>query len=149
MLRRILLVAVLGAAALPARAEIVTVPSMGTVSDTMDALEETVREAGATIFARVDHGAGAEQVGSPVGPVELLIFGNPEIGTPAMVADVQSGLFLPLKVLVYESDEGEVLLAYEDPIETFTAVSVSEDAEFLAEMSGVLQRLTNKAAVAR
>ena len=64
---------------------------------TMDALEAAVTGAGATVFARVDHAAGAEGIGMALTPAQLLIFGNPALGTPAMQADPLAGLYLPLQ----------------------------------------------------
>lgn len=132
-----------------AGAEIVTVPSGASVQATMAALEEAVTEAGATVFARVDHGAGAQSVGSDIGGSQLLIFGNPELGTPAMESDPQAGLFLPLKILVYETGDGDVLLAYEAPKDMVDGLNIREDAEFLMQMNGALQRLSNKASLAQ
>lgn len=133
--------------AVPAMAEdIVRVEAAGPVAEVMDRLESAVTGAGATVFARVDHGAGAESVGTPIGASQLLIFGNPALGTPAMQADPIAGLYLPLKVLAYEDAEGGVWLAYEDPAETFEDLDIPADAEFLAKMSGALGKLTAAAA---
>ena len=134
-------------AALPAAAdEIIRVKATGTVPEVTDRLETAVTGAGATVFARIDHGAGAESVGTPIGGSELLIFGNPELGTPVLQADRLAGLYLPLKVLTYEDAEGAVWLAYEDPEDIFDELEVPKDAEALKKMSGALQKLTAAAA---
>ena len=83
--------------------------------ETMDRLESEVEAKGLTVFARVDHAAGAEAVGLKLRPTELLIFGNARGGTPLMEADQRIGLDLPLKALVYQDDAGKVWLAYNDP----------------------------------
>lgn len=138
---------VLALAALPAIAdEIVRVESSRDVAATMEALEAAVDGAGATVFARVDHGAGARSVGSEIGDSQLLIFGNPALGTPAIEADRLAGLYLPLKVLVYEDDTGKVWLAYEPPAETLDDLDIPGDAEVLAKMAGALETLTAAAA---
>lgn len=126
-------------------ADVTRVPASGSVTEVMDRLEAAVAGAGATVFARVDHGAGAEKVGTPIGASQLLIFGNPALGTPAIQADPLAGLYLPLKVLVYEDAEG-VWLAYELPAETFDDLAVPEDAEVIGQMSGALAKLTAAAA---
>ena len=95
--------------------DIVRVKAAGDVVATMDALEAAVTGAGATVFARVDHAAGAAKIGDEIAPSQLLIFGNPKIGTPAMKDDALAGLFLPLKVLVYRDGAWQVWLAYQDP----------------------------------
>lgn len=123
-------------------AELIKLPSQHSVSRTMDALAAAVEGAGATVFARVDHAAGAQKVGADLAAAQLLIFGNPKLGTPAMQADIRAGLFLPLKVLAYEDGEGQVWLTYQDPAQMLSGLAVEDDAGFLAVMRGVLAKLT-------
>ncbi|UWQ44531.1 DUF302 domain-containing protein [Leisingera aquaemixtae] len=134
------------AAALPAAAELVTVQSQKPVAETMDALQAAVEGAGATVFARVDHAAGAQTAGMELPGSQLLIFGNPKLGTPAMQADMRAGLYLPLKVLAYEDADGQVWLTYQDPAEMLSGLDIPADAEFIAKMQGALGKLTSKAA---
>jgi uncharacterized protein (DUF302 family) len=68
-----------------------------------------------TVFARIDHAAGAAAVDMPLRPTEVLIFGNAKGGTPLMEADQSVGIDLPLKALVYQDADGKVWLAYNDP----------------------------------
>lgn len=127
-------------------AEIFYVPSELSVTETMDALEAAVEDAGATVFARVDHAAGANKAGLDLNPSQLLIFGNPKLGTPAMIDNALAGLYLPLKVLVYEDSRGQVYLTYEDPALVLKQLTgVQEDAAYLAKMTGALAKLTKKA----
>jgi uncharacterized protein (DUF302 family) len=83
--------------------------------ETMDRLEDEVKAKGLTVFARVDHAAGAETVGLKLRPTELLIFGNARGGTPLMEVDQRIGIDLPLKALVYQDEAGKVLLTFTDP----------------------------------
>jgi uncharacterized protein (DUF302 family) len=92
-----------------------TIPSSFAAKDTMDRLEAAVKAKGLTVFARVDHAAGAAAVGLPLRPTELLIFGNARGGTPLMQADQAVGIDLPLKALVYEDASGKVWLVYNNP----------------------------------
>lgn len=82
---------------------------------TMDRLEAVVTERGLNVFARIDHKAGAEQVGEALKPTELLIFGNPQGGTPFMQCAQSVGIDLPLKALVWEDAQGTIWLGYNDP----------------------------------
>lgn len=132
-------------ATLPAAAEIVKVPAAGDVPTTMDALEAAVTKAGAHVFTRVDHAGGAAGVGLELGPSQVLIFGNPKLGTLPMQEDVLAGLMLPLKVLVYEDAEGKTWLAYENPADMFAGLDVPADAAYLATMAGALGKLTGAA----
>jgi uncharacterized protein (DUF302 family) len=84
-------------------------------NETMDRLEAEVKSKGLTVFARVDHAAGAVAVGLPLRPTELLIFGNAKGGTPLMQANQVVGIDLPLKALVYEDAARKVWLAYDNP----------------------------------
>jgi uncharacterized protein (DUF302 family) len=81
----------------------------------MDRLEAEIRAEGMTVFARVDHSAGAAAVGLPLRPTELLIFGSAKAGTPLMQANQLIGIDLPLKALVFEDPAGKVWLSYNDP----------------------------------
>ncbi len=128
----------------PLMAETITQASPHSVSVTMDALQAAVEGAGATVFARVDHAAGAASVDMELPDAELLIFGNPMLGTPAMQADIEAGLQLPLRVLVYAGDEGTVV-AYESVETIFDGLDVPLDAEFAQKMTGALATLTSKA----
>jgi uncharacterized protein (DUF302 family) len=138
------MLAILGSAA--SAEGIVRVESTRDVPATVAALADAIEGAGARVFARVDHGGGAASVGADIGASEVLIFGNPALGTPAIEADRLAGLYLPLKVLVYEDAEGTVWLAYEAPAETFADLAIPGEAEFVAKMSGALARLTAAAA---
>ena len=117
------------------------------VSATVDALSGAMEGAGLKIFARVNHGGGAKSVGEDIGDSELLIFGSPKVGTPAIKDDPLSGLYLPLKVLVYEDTGGTVWIAYEDPTETLSHLGgVSESAPYLQVMKGALGKFTGAVA---
>jgi uncharacterized protein (DUF302 family) len=82
---------------------------------TMDRLESTLKEKGLTIFARIDHAAGAAKIGKQLRATELLIFGNPQGGTPFMECAQTVGIDLPLKALVWQDESGQVWLGYNDP----------------------------------
>ena len=83
--------------------------------DTMDRLEAAVRAKGMTVFARIDHAAGAAEVGLGLRPTELLIFGDARAGTPLMQAKQTIGIDLPLKALVWQDASGKTWLSYNDP----------------------------------
>jgi uncharacterized protein (DUF302 family) len=105
---------------------VITVKSPHSSKDTMDRLETVAKQKGMTIFARIDHSAGAAKVGMKLRSTELLIFGNPQGGTPFMECNQTVGIDLPVKALVWEDASGQVWLGYNDP-------------EFLARRHGVSQ----------
>jgi uncharacterized protein (DUF302 family) len=83
--------------------------------DTMNRLEAEVRAKGMTVFARIDHAAGAIAVGLSLRPTEVLIFGNAKAGTPLMQSVQTIGIDLPLKALVWQDGSGDTWLSYNDP----------------------------------
>jgi uncharacterized protein (DUF302 family) len=93
----------------------VNVVSPHSATVTMAKLEAVVKERGLNVFARIDHAAGAAKVGKTLRPTELLIFGNPQGGTPLMECAQTAGIDLPLKALVWQDAAGKVMLSYNDP----------------------------------
>jgi uncharacterized protein (DUF302 family) len=83
--------------------------------DTMNRLEAEVKAKGLTVFARIDHAAGAAEVGLALRPTELLVFGNARSGTPLMQSAQTIGIDLPLKALVWQDGSGTTWLSYNDP----------------------------------
>jgi uncharacterized protein (DUF302 family) len=81
----------------------------------MDRLVSAVEARGMTVFARIDHAAGAAAAGMSLRPTEVLVFGAARTGTPLMQADQAIGIDLPLKALVYQDGGGKTWLAYNDP----------------------------------
>jgi uncharacterized protein (DUF302 family) len=94
---------------------LMNIRSTGGPKDTMNRLEAEVKAKGMTVFARIDHAAGAAEVGLPLRPTELLIFGNAKGGTPLMQSIQAIGIDLPLKALVWQDESGNTWLSYNDP----------------------------------
>ena len=102
-------------AATTAAAGIVDQPSRRTVDETVDRLRALLQAKGVTLFALVDHSGEAAKVGMTMRPTKLLIFGSPRAGTPLMLAAPSSAIDLPLKLLVWEDDQGKVWVSYNSP----------------------------------
>lgn len=94
---------------------LVTVKSPHSATATMDRFESLAKQRGLIVFARIDHAAGAAKVGKALRPTEVIIFGNPQGGTPFMECTQTVGIDLPLKALVWEDASANVWLAYNDP----------------------------------
>ena len=94
---------------------VTTIQSSFGPKDTMDRLEAAVQAKGMTVFARIDHAAGATAAGLSLRPTEVLIFGNAKGGTPLMKSVQTIGLELPLKALVWQDASGNTWLSYNDP----------------------------------
>ena len=91
-----------------------TIPSAFSPKETMNRLENEIRTSGMTVFARIDHAAGAREVGLELRPTELIIFGNARGGTPLMQSAQTGGIDLPLKALVWEDAQGKTWLSYNE-----------------------------------
>jgi uncharacterized protein (DUF302 family) len=98
----------------------------------MDRLEAQVKARGMSVFARIDHAAGASSAGLALRPTEVLIFGNPAGGTPLMQAAQTIGLDLPLKVLVWQDASGESWLSYNDPVWLARRYRLADETEMVA-----------------
>lgn len=94
---------------------LIAVKSPRDVAATATLLEELLKTRGLTVFARVDHAAGAAKIGKTLRPTQVLIFGNPAGGTPLMECAQTMGIDLPQKMLVWEDDKGQAWVAYNDP----------------------------------
>jgi uncharacterized protein (DUF302 family) len=122
-----------------------TIASAFAAKETMDRLEAEVKAKGMTVFARIDHAAGAAAIGLPLRPTELLIFGSAKAGTPLMQAVQSIGIDLPLKMLVHEDAAGKVWLSYNDPVWLARRHGLGEAAAKIAEgMAASLQGIATK-----
>lgn len=93
----------------------ISVPSAHSVADTADRLESILKSKGMNVFARIDHAAGAASVGETLPPTQLLIFGNPKVGTPLMKCSRSIAIDLPQKALIWEDGSGKAWISYNDP----------------------------------
>lgn len=137
--------ALIGLCAAPLWAENMMKPSPLSVAETIDGLEAAVNGAGATVFARVDHAAGAKSVGKDIPDATLLIFGNPALGTLAMEGDIRAGLMLPLRVLAYEDADGATQITWTPAEDLLSGLDIPADAEVIGKINGALNMLTGKA----
>jgi len=94
---------------------LISIKSSHDVQGTADRLENTLREKGMTVFIRINHAEGAQKVGKKLRPTELVVFGNPKVGTPLMQCSQSVAIDLPQKALIWEDEAGHVWLSYNDP----------------------------------
>ncbi|AWM02873.1 DUF302 domain-containing protein [Bradyrhizobium amphicarpaeae] len=125
---------------------LITIKSSFGPEDTMKRLEAEVKAKGFTVFAHVDHAAGAAAVGLQLRPTDLIIFGNAKGGTPLMQQAQTVGIDLPLKALVWQDDQGATWLSYNDPAYFAGRHGVGEPAKAaVAAMTGALHAIATKA----
>ena len=114
--------------------------------ETMDRLEREIRAHGMSVFARIDHAAGAVEVGLTLRPTELIIFGNARGGTPLMQSVQTAGIDLPLKVLVWEDAGGKTWLSYNEPSWIAQRHGVRNAEQVVSKMGAALSAIARKAA---
>ena len=119
--------------------------SAHSVSATLDKLEAVLKKNGIRVFARVDHAAGAKSVDLDLPATQLLIFGNPKLGTPLMQASRSVAIDLPMKALAYADQDGVVHLAYNDPAYFAERHGISDQDAVIGKMTGALDKLTDAA----
>lgn len=94
---------------------LIALKSPYTPAETMTRLEAEVKMRNLTVVSRIDHAATAQRIGQTLRPTELLIFGNPQAGTPLMLCAQITGIDLPMKALVWADEAGQTWLGYNDP----------------------------------
>ncbi len=105
------------------------------VAETLEHLQETMHKLNLTIFAHVNHSGEAAQVGLKMQEAHVLIFGNPKAGTPLMIASPLLALDLPLKVLVWQSNDDRVWVSYTST--AFLAARYSIPPELTKNIAGI------------
>ncbi|MGA9538755.1 MAG: DUF302 domain-containing protein [Desulfobacterales bacterium] len=118
---------------------LVNVKSAHSVKDTANRLEKALTNKGMTVFIRIDHAAGAKKVGLALPPTELVIFGNPKVGTPLMQCSRSVAIDLPQKALIWEDDQGQVWLTYNDPAYLAARHAITGCEAVLEKVGGALQ----------
>ncbi len=125
---------------------LVTVKSAFGPEQTMQRLEAEGKAKGMTVFAHVDHAAGAAAAGLSLRPTDLLVFGAAKGGTPLMQAVQTIGIDLPLKALVWQDEADTTWLSYNDPAYLAHRHGLAETASApVNAMSAALQAIANKA----
>jgi uncharacterized protein (DUF302 family) len=123
-----------------------TIPSSFGPKETMDRLIAEIGAKGLQVFARIDHAAGAAEVGLSLRPTELIIFGNARGGTPLMEASQTTGIDLPLKVLVWQDAPGKTWLSYNEPGWIAQRHRVANADPAVSNMAAALSKIVRAAA---
>ena len=124
--------------------EIIVKHSNKTVEATMEKLENIVSKKGFTVFARINHQAGANKVRMKLSPSLELIFGNPKMGTILMQENPMVGLDLPIRVLVFEDKDKRTKIAYRDG-DWLNAEHNLTNIKLLNRMNFTLDEITTEA----
>jgi len=142
----ILLISAAGVNTASAQDGMTNVPSLHDVATTMERLEAIVKDKGMKVMARVDHMNNASNVGLELRPTQLLIFGNPKVGTPLMLCSQTIAIDLPQKMLVWQAEDGKVFLSFNDPAYLKSRHSTEGCDEIISKVSGALINFAKAAA---
>ena len=126
-------------------AELITRSASGSVAEVVERLLAALERRSITVFAVIPHSAGARKVGLDLRDQTVVIFGNPQVGTPLMQADPTVGIELPLRILVWDKD-GTTTLGYHDPIDLAGEYSLGQAGAVLGRMSQLLGGLVGETA---
>jgi uncharacterized protein (DUF302 family) len=124
---------------------IISVKSSHEVKATADRLENTLNQKGMTVFIRINHAEGAQKVGKKLRPTELVIFGNPKVGTPLMQCSQSTAIDLPQKALIWEDEKGQVWLSYNDPNYLVERHGITGCAEVIKKIEKALSNFAKAA----
>jgi uncharacterized protein (DUF302 family) len=114
-------------------------------TETMDWLEAEIRAHGMTVFARIDHTAGAAEAGLELRPTKLIIFGNARGGTPLMQSVQTVGIDLPLKALVWQDASGTTWLSHNEPSWIAQRHNIPNAESIVNKMTAALSAMSRKA----
>jgi len=126
-------------------AGLISKPSQYTVSVTIDNLETILKKKGITIVTRWSHSERARKAGIPLRPTELILFGNPKLGSHLFTSQQTAGIDLPLKALAWEDEKGQVWLSYNDPEYISQRHGINDRQKIIDKMTNVLDKFTNMA----
>jgi uncharacterized protein (DUF302 family) len=125
---------------------VISIESAHSVGETMDRLETILAEKGFKILNRINHGAAAKKTGVDLRQTELIIFGNPKVGSPLMACQQSVAIDLPQKALATRDDEGKVWLSYNNPAYLKHRHGIEGCDALLEKVASTLSNITKSAA---
>ena len=124
---------------------IISVKSAHDVKTTADRLESTLKQKGMNVFIRINHAQGAQKIGKELRPTELIIFGNPKVGTPLMQCAHSVAIDLPQKALIWQDAQSQVWLSYNDPNYLVERHGIEGCGEVIKKIKGALGKFAKAA----
>lgn len=124
---------------------LISVKSSYSVKETGDRLVSILKKKGMTVFTRINHAAGAIKAGMSLPDTELVIFGNPKIGTPLMKCNRTTAIDLPQKALIWKDKNGQVWLTYNDPKYLQSRHQIKACAKIIKKVQGALRKFAGAA----
>ena len=141
----LLLTVLLGASSVAAQDGMIKLQSPHDVATTLDKLTSVLESKGMSVFGRVNHASNAENAGMSLRPTEVLIFGNPKIGTPLMLCSQSVAIDLPQKMLAWEDEMGATWLGWNDPTHLKSRHAIEGCDEVLEKVTAALNNFAKAA----
>lgn len=116
------------------------------VKETLDRLAVELEKRGMKVAARIDHAAGAKAVGMELPPTEVVMFGNPRLGTPLMLSAPAIAIDLPMRMVAWQDKAGKVWIGYTAPDTLKQRYAINDRDEQFKTMTGALDGLAKAAA---
>jgi len=134
--------------ALPAAASdgVVDVQSSFSFAETADRMERLLEEKGMTVVNRIKHSESAAKIGIELRKTELIIFGNPKVGSPLMKCRQSVAIDLPQKALIWEDENAKVWISYNDPRYLEKRHNISGCEEVISKTEKALAAIAQTAA---
>ena len=124
---------------------LISIESKHSAKDTADKFESIIKSKGLTLFARIDHQKNAAGVDLKLRATEVIIFGNPKVGTPLMLCSQGAAIDLPQKMLISTDAEGKTSLTYNNPKYNKERHNIEGCDEVVGKISKVLNALATAA----
>lgn len=132
-----------------AAGKLTAIESSGSVQETADRIVAMLNEKGIAVAARINHAAAARANGLTLADTEVILFGNPKLGTPLMAANPEIAIDLPMRMLVWQGADGKVMVGYAPPAELLESHGLADRQEALQVMTKVLGDIAEGAAAAK
>lgn len=125
---------------------IITVQSNFTVNETADRLEQVLDDKGMTIFNRIKHSEAAAKIGIKLNYTELILFGNPKVGSLLMQCQQSVAIDLPQKALIWQDDAARVWISYNNPEYLAKRHNITGCEQAIAKINRALAAIAKSAA---
>ena len=122
------------------------IESKHSVAETLDRLTNILTEKRINVAARINHSAAAAKVGMKLRPTEIMLFGNPNLGTPLMQENQEVGFALPMRAFAWQDEIGNVLLRVTNPAELQTKFQLTTVISEIEKMTAALENMAHEAA---
>ena len=115
------------------------------VKETIDRLAAEIEKRGMKVAVRVDHSAAAKAAGMEMPPTEVVMFGNPKLGTPLMLSAPSIAIDLPMRMVAWQDKAGKVWIGYTAPDALKERHRIADRDEIFKTMAGALEGLAKAA----